>query len=104
MLSFFFPFVGDLSSSIMYSALKVAVLASRFVYTSKSSVIVDFKTNDGWKVSFQRLLVDVPKEVSYMSKEMPVRWVVLNSIKQSVLYHLRLSLYVTIHFHSSCHV
>ncbi|KAL3532613.1 hypothetical protein ACH5RR_006134 [Cinchona calisaya] len=64
---------GDLSPSIIYAALRVAVLSSRFVNTSESSAILDFKKVDGWKVSLRKLLVHVPKEVKCTSREIPVR-------------------------------
>ena len=70
-----FHLVGDLSLSMVHAALHMVVLASRFKYTLGSSAVLDVKTVDGWKLSFQKLLAHVPKE-SCISRDMPVRWVV----------------------------
>nr|XP_027066099.1 uncharacterized protein LOC113691970 isoform X1 [Coffea arabica] len=63
---------GDLSLSMVHAALHMVVLASRFKYTLGSSAVLDVKTVDGWKLSFQKLLAHVPKE-SCISRDMPVR-------------------------------
>ncbi|CAI9100580.1 OLC1v1037709C2 [Oldenlandia corymbosa var. corymbosa] len=64
---------GDLSPSIAHAVLRVAVLASHFHHTMVPCAVLDGHSFDGWKSSVHKLLIHVPKEVSFMSTEIPER-------------------------------
>lgn len=69
---------------MVYDALRVALLASHFQFILESNEVVDASTFDGWEKSVQKLLVHVPKEVSFLRRE-PVRCVVCMTAVPSLL-------------------